>query len=574
MEYAGLTEWAYNSNPIYMEIILNETGDIWMQYRSLSGRTGYSATVGIENSGGSAGCRYSHDTSSLTDGLAIRFSRGYIVTTPSTQTHTVAPSTTTTYTITVSNLQNITDSIKISGTSSAGWTISVCNATSLLPLSDTDADGFPDTGALVSGGSRNIQVNVTVPASPGPSADVTTVNASSYANPLRYSTSTVTTNVFGAWLTPPHTDAAFDDDLDGDAEHLLINVSVYVRATGYYYLYGYLYTSSESLLEFQWTSFTFGTTGAQTMQLSFTPWIIRNSGINGPYHVDMSLYDSSNNLLSTGTHNTSAYAYTDFMDKPGMISAFSEYGVDTDANGKYDYLQLNVTVSVTHAGQFRLYNYLYDYNGYNIGSTVSTVYLAVGNQVVTFTYDANAIWQYTVVNGAYESDTDLYAIIGASTPYMNSQTIDTRSYQISDFDPPAAHFNTSGHSDCDVDVNNDGDHEWILVNVSVNVAVEGDYTITGDLNDGGWYSMTASNTTHLTVGNHTVQLKYAGWLVYETYDYIDGVDLELTDSDSTILDSYDYTLSRTYYYYNFVYYGATIYDHDDYGLDTDSDGSY
>jgi hypothetical protein len=68
------------SGPLTFQLVLNEADmSIVFQYASIASTTdhnrglGNSATVGLENQAGSFGVRYSYDTASLSDGLAIRF---------------------------------------------------------------------------------------------------------------------------------------------------------------------------------------------------------------------------------------------------------------------------------------------------------------------------------------------------------------------------------------------------------------------------------------------------------------------------------------------------------------------
>ncbi len=88
VEYSNVYRLGYSSQLMTYEIILNETGDVWMQYLQLHGMIGNSASVGMENSLGSIGTQYSYNTNSLSDNLAIRYSRGLLWVTPPAQTQT------------------------------------------------------------------------------------------------------------------------------------------------------------------------------------------------------------------------------------------------------------------------------------------------------------------------------------------------------------------------------------------------------------------------------------------------------------------------------------------------------
>lgn len=81
VEYANVDFFPTNgSGNLYFEVIISEaSGAITFQYQDMlsvnAGRGGgNSATIGIDNNGGTDGLQYSYDTVSVTDGLAIQFS--------------------------------------------------------------------------------------------------------------------------------------------------------------------------------------------------------------------------------------------------------------------------------------------------------------------------------------------------------------------------------------------------------------------------------------------------------------------------------------------------------------------
>ena len=65
--------------PLNFEVVLNETGEIWLQYETVGGVAGESATVGIENAMGTIGTMYSRDWAVILDGLAVMFSLAPVV---------------------------------------------------------------------------------------------------------------------------------------------------------------------------------------------------------------------------------------------------------------------------------------------------------------------------------------------------------------------------------------------------------------------------------------------------------------------------------------------------------------
>ncbi len=92
------------------------------------------------------------------------------------------------YTHTVTNTGDLTDTFDIAATSSEGWTVALFEADGTTPLTDTDSDTVPDTGAIAGSGSVNVVVKITL----GWSGlnETTTVFATSSLNTLTGNTAT------------------------------------------------------------------------------------------------------------------------------------------------------------------------------------------------------------------------------------------------------------------------------------------------------------------------------------------------------------------------------------------------
>jgi uncharacterized repeat protein (TIGR01451 family) len=115
---------------------------------------------------------------------------------------TVAPSATHYFAHTVTNGGNGDDTINLTAASAGGWTVALYNdvngngtyesGTDTL-LTDTNADGTPDSGLLAHDGAMHILVAVTVPAGTADGAsDVTTVTGTSVFDNTKTDTATDT----------------------------------------------------------------------------------------------------------------------------------------------------------------------------------------------------------------------------------------------------------------------------------------------------------------------------------------------------------------------------------------------
>jgi len=569
VEYENVTERWY-SNMMTFEIILNETGDIWFQYLTLGGYDGYYASVGIENSGGTIGVQYSRYSYALADNLAVRFSQGLVSIGP-TQAKTDRPGNTVSYDLTVTNRQAFSDSFAITYNDVAGWTVGLYDS-AMAPLTDTDSDGKVDTGTLAPSGKADIKVTVTIPASPSVNQIVTTVNASSFANPLILNNCTLTTQALYGWLMPPHSDSGYDNDGDGLYNYLVVNASLYVRVAGWYYVYGWIYTPSDSALSWEGNSSYFDA-GQNYLELWYHGWYISNSGENGPYHVDIDMYSSSTGLVDSGVHFTNAYSVDSFMLQPAVWNPpFSDSCVDSDGDGLFEYMVVDVNVTVNYAGRFEFTGELLDSSWSSASSASNDLVLPAGDQTIQLYYSAWDIVKHGV-GGTFRAYTYMQAWVDGTLMGIGSYYHVTASYPLASFEPPPAWF-AGPYNDGVIDTNGDGLYDYLLVNATVNCTVAGDYVITGVISSYHGEFDTVTNATHLDAGLQVVQLAFPGWPI--NYDgAVDNFDVDMTiKTGSTVLDTYTY--STALYWHDDFQTAPGKFDppHVDYGLDTNGDTLY
>lgn len=566
------TMWA--SSLLTYELILNETGDIWFQYLDVGTDYGQDASVGIEDSSGDVGTQYSYETNSLSNGLAIRFSTGPVMISPS-QTGRGMMGTTVSYTLTVKNWQASADSFEITFTSELGWAVALFDSLG-NPLTDTDGDTLPDTGSMASGSSADIEVTVDIPASPSAYQDITNVTATSRADSSANDTCTLTTDVASAWFTPPHEDLGLDPNGDGDFDVLSVNASINVRVDGWYYIYAYLHLPSETQISFD-SAGSYYTAGTYTMNLRFFGWNIFDYSTNGPYHVHMTLYDGVWwDIQDTDIHTTAAYSYTEFMTRPGVLgTTHGDGAVDSDSDGLFDSLFIYATVIANYDWSFRVDVYLYDSSYNYIASAQNYTSLVAGTRVVSTEFDA---WDIVELgqDGFFYADIYLYALVDGAYVYMGWDSHTTGDYTLSQFERRPIFF-SSPINDYANDTDSDGYYDFLEISATVDVAIEGDYSIKGILRADSWRPVidTVTVTTHLTVGLHTIDLYFPGWPIYENGDS-DDMDVTLEAwSGSTLVDTELYTTPTYYYYYDFeTSIGWFEPPYNEYGLDINSDTLY
>jgi uncharacterized repeat protein (TIGR01451 family) len=109
----------------------------------------------------------------------------------------------------VKNLGNGPDTIDMTAVSGGGFATALFfdnNANGIFdagdtPMTDTDADGVPDTGSLAANAQKNILARITIPVGTAPQVDVMTVTGTSSFNVAVSSQSTDTTTILAPNVT-------------------------------------------------------------------------------------------------------------------------------------------------------------------------------------------------------------------------------------------------------------------------------------------------------------------------------------------------------------------------------------
>lgn len=551
------------------EVILNETGEIWLQYLAMSGMTGDYASVGIENSDGSVGVEYSHDAASISDGLAVMFSLGEVGFGPA-QDDYGEPGDAIDYPLIVSNHQAIPDTFDISNTSDLGWVIEVLD-TLLAPLGDSNGDMLPDTGEVAPYGTFSLVVRVHIPLVPAERVETSVLLASSYADPANNASAVLTTSVMGAALTPPYDEYTPDDDSDSQYDFLGVNVTFDALFSDAYYLLVFIYDSGYSYIASTSASMTAGP-GACVAYIEVPGETLFLSGMDGPYILDLSLYDGNSTLLSQDSHTSAAYLYTDF-ERPVVLFTppHDDGGLDLNGDSFYDSLVVNVSVEVNEEGSYVFYAYLYStFGSYIVGATNTTGVLTVGAQVVEMRLDGVTI-RDSGINGPYEVYLYAYDLLGT---YIGDDMHDTSAYTWNQFqpciviDPPLSDYGTD--TDADTFFN------LLVVEVPVDVSYDDYYTLYADLYDAdGDYLDSVTYYDYLVEGAHTLVLEFDGLGIYD--NGVDGqfdVELYLYSDDFGYMEYYAY-LTSEYTYDEFERPPISLWPpYSDYAQDSDGDMLY
>ncbi len=158
---------------------------------------------------------------------------------------------------------------------------------------------------------------------------------------------------------PPHTDFGLDTDSDNRYEYLQLDVRVLVIVPGQFSVSALLYDQSGStLITGDNVTFVAGS-GINVAHLSFIGDDIFASGIDGPYRANLTLLNDTFVQIDFDIHLTGSYSYLDFGPVIAFVPPHSDWGVDTDSNGRYNFIQLNVSVNTSLPGYYTIFGILF-----------------------------------------------------------------------------------------------------------------------------------------------------------------------------------------------------------------------
>ncbi|MHA2298812.1 MAG: hypothetical protein ACXADA_22485 [Candidatus Hodarchaeales archaeon] len=385
-----------------------------------------------------------------------------------------------------------------------------------------------------------------------------------------------------AYLTGNYYDYGEDTDDDGKFNDIIIDVEVNVTRTGQYKLDMDLRTSKGDYFwkenEGYWVK------GLQNISIKIDGNMFYYKKLNTSFEVQhVSLHDDYNNNLDSvyEPYTTKKYYYYEF-DLPGIILTgnYNDHGVDTDEDGKFNQLIIDVEVNVTEPGNYNIelalianasnyFDHLWGHTSgyYDVG--VQNIPVVV-ESFSLFTQQINTTFLVEFVNVL---DSNYYMLDQAYEPY------ETRTYFYYEFDSPRAYL-TGEFDDNGKDTDNNGYFDQIIINIGFNVTENGEYSVFIGLHSTtSGYGLWGETIETLTEGIHMVSVAVDAtgiWPQRLNSSYIvDYIGISEINSNYSIIEYYQPYETNYYYYYEFdppgVFLTGNYYDHGD---DVDNDGDY
>lgn len=247
---------------------------------------------------------------------------------------------------------------------------------------------------------------------------------------------TATVSESGSSLQGPFQDSGVDDNLNGFYDRLLITCNAQVNAAAHYRVFG---TLEDALGNTQDASMEADLApGTQPVTLAFDGARLFNNRVDGPYHLTrITLAEVRNgDILPRHTllnpHTTAAYTFGQFEHGPIVFTGQGfAFGVDTDGNSKYNYLDVQLGLELQLDGYYQWSARLTDPNGQEVGFAAGQNFLPAGPNTLDLQFDGLRIGS-SALNGPY-TVRDLL-VYGAGASFVGGVAFITPPFQASDFE--------------------------------------------------------------------------------------------------------------------------------------------
>jgi len=287
----------------------------------------------------------------------------------------------------------------------------------------------------------------------------------------------------GAELTGRIIDRGIDTDNDTEYDYLEVAVEISVSSSGYYNIQSSYLVNPENL------SYYFGCSiggylnvGTQFLNLSFYGPKIRADEFNVSAIAEIWLRDNYGYYLGNIAYAafSRVYNYTDFDCRAVLTGTIYDKGIDTDADGLFNSLQIGVEVNVTDAAEYEVsISNLYGTVSVYVSNSSRSL-LSPGLQTINVSLSGAKIYAShgTVSNVGSISLSILekqdYYYYYYTLEYIGGRPL-SRTYSYNEFDPMA--FFTGKILDEGIDEDSDGLFDYLKISMEINVTDAGSYEI-------------------------------------------------------------------------------------------------
>ena len=263
------------------------------------------------------------------------------------------------------------------------------------------------------------------------------------------------------------TDFGEDTEPDGYYDYLTVQASFHVERAMSYTAVAILTTDSSFICAAEDSFYL--TVGNHVENLRLDGTEISRSQTDGPYLLDILLFDQDQNLISSLEDTTSTYSWTEFEKKSARITAIiSESASDTNGNSFYDMLTLDCGLYVEIPGDYRVVGWLGSGTGDEISWADAWVTLGSGAQSASLNFPGTDI---------YSSGQDGPYLLSSLILYNDQEDLldfkdsmyQTSAYSYSSFESPVPPLITltGNYTSTAVDTNSNGLYDYLRVGVEL-----------------------------------------------------------------------------------------------------------
>ena len=257
---------------------------------------------------------------------------------------------------------------------------------------------------------------------------------------LGFVTQPYSASAFASVIEPVGTqsDQGIDTNGNGLYDTLSVSFDAAFSSGGTFLLTGILGDAAGTKTVFSEQLITV-TPGTRPITLDFAGPDIYGLQIDGPYRIEVSLRDPATQTVAdrvTLPQQTQSYRYTDFdptrtVASITLTNASSDQGVDTDGNGAFNQLRVDVAAQLQNSGTYTWSARLVDERGTEIGFYTTTAFLSAGNAQIGFVFDGTRIGQ-NGKDGPYYVKSLL--MFGSGANLVVTDVATTAPYQANEFE--------------------------------------------------------------------------------------------------------------------------------------------
>lgn len=296
-----------------------------------------------------------------------------------------------------------------------------------------------------------------------------------------------------------------DDNGNGIFESLRIQSELYSSLPGEHNISFSLLDSSGNLIQTLNKNQTF-IVGNNQIVFDFNGSNLQNSGINGPITVgNVTVTGQGRNLQVPSLFTTQSFSSSQFETGLEFAGNYDAAGIDTNSDGKYNFLRIQGDVNVGVSGNYLVIVTLLDSDGNYVTSGSDNIDFTVGVNTFTLDLRGNPIF-YSGKNGPYRVSAFVF---GQGRTLQNNNLFQTQAFNFTDFERSIGF--TGNNSATGVDTNGNGKFEILRVSTEVFVTVTGNHTLNvGLIDSNGQTIETINNNYYLYPGNQTISFDFSG----------------------------------------------------------------